>query len=274
MGSSRDIGNSLKKRRKVVLGRKILFFLSLIVVLLVVFAWFSGSGIWNVNKIEVAGMSTLNADELVQNIQKTIEGKYFYLFSKSNILILPYFGIENSLKENFPKIENSSVRILGKNSFRVTVLERHPVGIYCLSKEREDRKCYFLDKNGFIYSEAPNFSGNPFFYFFGGSFLKPIGSVYMKNPKFLRLYSLMQKLKDMDFIPVSLSVLPGGEYEIELKLGGAIYFNEKQAFENSLENIDSMLRDGAISTSTDFLEKLNHLDLRYGNKVHFDYKTK
>jgi len=273
MASSRDISSSLKKKRKIVLGRKILAFFLLATIFLVAFSWFSGNEVLNVNKIEVVGMSTLKGDELRQNIQNTIDGEYFYIFSKSNILILPYFGIKNSLQKDFPKIENVSMRITGRNSIRIAVLERHPVGVWCKSKERENGGCYFLDKTGLIYAEAPDFSGNPFFNFYGGNFLNPISNYYIENPKFLRLYSFMQKLKDMGFEPISLSMLPNEEYEIDLGLGGVIYFNEEQAFETSLENINSMLRDSVISTSTDFLGRLNHLDLRYGNKVHFDYKN-
>ncbi|MGB8815729.1 MAG: hypothetical protein WCC74_00615 [Minisyncoccia bacterium] len=272
MSSSRDIGISLSKRRKIVFARKILVILSITVILLVAFAWFSGSGFWNVDKIEIVGVSTLNTNEISKNVQNIIDGRYFYLFSKSNILILPYFEIKNSLQKYFPKIDSISLRMTGNKSVRVTVLERHPVGLWCKSKERRGGGCYFLDRSGYIYSEAPDFSGNPFFYFFGENIFIPIGQFYIENPKFLRLYSFMQRLKDMGFEPVSLSAILGGEYEIDLSHGGVIYFNEDQAFETSLEIVDSMLQNGIISTSTDFLSKLNHLDLRYGNKVHFDYK--
>lgn len=272
INSTRDIRHSLKKRRRIAWGRKFLVFLILVGVLLGAFAWFSGSGVLNVKKIEVMGMTTLNVDELTQNIQKSLDGRYLGLFSRSNILILPWIGIKNSLMRDFLKIDRVFVWITGENSIRVSVSERTPVGIWCQSKERGVQGCYFLDKSGFIYTEAPEIIGNSFYYFYGGIFENPIGNTFVGNPKFLRLYAFMKKLKELGFAPISLSALPDNEYEIDLEAGGQIDFNESQSFETSLENIDAMLLNNVVSTSTAFLGKLNHLDLRYGNKVHYDLR--
>ncbi len=244
----------------------------LFIVLFGTLAWFSGSGVLNVKKIEVVGMTTLNADDLAQNVQKTLDGRYLGLFSRSNVLILPWMTIGNSLKKDFLKVDRALVRITGKNSIKIIISERTPVGIWCESKERGVKSCYFLDKSGFIYTEAPEIIGNSFLYFYGGTFENPIGNTYVGNPKFLRLYAFMNKLKELGFAPVSLSSLPDNEYEIDLEAGGQINFNESQTFETSLSDIDAMLQSNAISTSTAFLSKLNHLDLRYGNKVHYDLR--
>ena len=66
--------------------------------------------------------------------------------------------------------------------------------------------------------------------------------------------------------------LGDGEYEVGLALSGKINLNDKKDFSESLRELKALVDGGYIKTDTATLSKINHIDLKYGNKVHFDYR--
>ena len=64
------------------------------------------------------------------------------------------------------------------------------------------------------------------------------------------------------------------DYEINLKNGIKIIFDDKQPFGKTLENIESILSEVDLKGeySANNPPKINYVDMRFGNKIF--YKTK
>lgn len=254
----------------------------LLIAFVFLFSWLSKLPSIQIKNIEVEGNAIISKAEITDFIKKEISGEYFLLFSKKNFFLYPKGVIERKLADNFKRIEKIEIKSKGLNYLVVNLIERKPYSLWCDGGGNSDKiesasseKCYFLDKNGFVFSEAPEFSGNTFFRYYG--LLKednPVGGNYMESLKFKEIRGFVDSLKILGINSVKFHASSEDDYEIDLDNGGKIIFDDKQLLTKTLENLESVLDEIGLgkSSSTDSAVKLDYVDLRFGNKVF--YKTK
>jgi cell division septal protein FtsQ len=267
-----NISGSLKdKRRKKVLIR-LAFALFLLLVIFANFCFISRTEVLKIQEIKIFNSSSIPDQEITSVVKDIISGNYLFFISKQNFLLIPGNEIEESILKHFLKIEEAKVSLLSKDILSVEVKEREVKAKWCDNTSSDDSNCYLLDKNGLLFAPVPELFGTSLISFEGklnGG--DSLGSVYNSPTLFKDLFSFCQSLEKINF-PVTRMVYDGKDFEIYLKNGAKIYFDDKQELSKTLGNIQSLVESKTIETSPEFLNKLNHLDLRYGNKVHFDFK--
>src|SRR3989338_931762 len=188
------------------------------------------------------------------------------VLSKILLLLVVLLAILGSLAYIFriPSLNIKSVDIdvstLNNTVLKVTVFEREAKYLWCETEE----KCYFMDGDGFIFDEAPYFSGEVYFRFYGSS-----------NGDFVKLFPFKKIIEDMGLKPIGLSILENSNVEMFLsgKSKPKIIFNATSDFQKIAENLQAALATEPLRS--DFKNKyssLLYLDLRYGNKVYFKFK--
>ena len=86
--------------------------------------------------------------------------------------------IEITLREQFPRIKTVNVGAVGLNDVGIKVVEREMVGVTCVQDEATTSEtCYFIDEDGFIFAQAPTFSGDSFFRYYDAS--KKLSRTYL-----------------------------------------------------------------------------------------------
>lgn len=243
-------------------------------------SWLSKMPSIQIENIEVSGNSTISKDEIIGLIRKETSAKYFKLFSKNSVFLYPKESIEAKLEDNFKKIETVSIKSKGLKTIIVSMVERKPDSLWCFSgsengtirKNNNSGKCYFLDKEGVVFSEAPDFSGSAFLRYYGllDGADNPIGQNYLFGGKFKEVSEFINSLEVLEMRVASFRAESGSDYEIILKNGIKIILDDKQPFDKTLENIQSIL--GEIDLKKDYStgspSKINYVDLRFGNKVY------
>ncbi len=79
---------------------------------------------------------------------------------------------KSALLEKYKRIENVDLSTRGQ-TLTVSIKEREPAYLWCegnLSVDADTehaQKCYFADKTGYIFANAPQFSGDAFFIYAG-----------------------------------------------------------------------------------------------------------
>lgn len=256
-----------KNKWKPFVGRFVIcFFLFCIAV--GAFSYSAHSPILKINEVKVSGNQILSETAVLEKVSKLISGKYFWLFPKNNILLYPMFGIKRELRKDFLIIKEISASSDFGGNLEILIEERKPVGLWCDSLK--DEKCYFLDKDGYIYDNAPSFSGSAYFEYRGVVEEEPLGKTFLSKEDFTNISLFVEYVKNFGFVPVSVFVNIDGDAFLKTSSGGEVKFGMRDDMKNSLENLQSVIF-APVSTST--IKKINgvfqfqYIDLRYGDKV-------
>lgn len=274
--------DKLKKKRRKEIRNMILLYLLGIIVLISGLSYLSRLPELNITNIKVIGSKVLDNEDINKVINKDLMGRYLLLFPKTNFLLYPKNKIENDLKNTFKRIDTVSANIVGTKNLQIDLKERTAAYIWCGDIPSPDvGGCYLMDSTGYIFDNAPYFSGNVYFRFFGNTsgINKDvvIGSYFNKN-NFQKLLSFKDILKRMNLDITSLfvesddyaefyissNIAPPEEPKIKIKVNDDL---NKVA-----ENLQAAIHTEPLSTNLkDEPSKLSYIDLRFGNKVYFKF---
>jgi hypothetical protein len=278
----------LKKRRNKRLTRYgILLFLCICIVSLV--SYIAHRPGIRISKVELHGQILVNPSELQVSALKFMDGSYFWLFPKDNFLWYPKTKLTHYLKDTFKRIDTIHVEKKGVDTIIVTIIERKPDALWCeglpggvqLGGSVTDReggntedsspKCYYMDSNGTIFDEAPNFSGDAYFKYYGlVEAENPIGQFYIaSSTEFSDITHFVYETRKLNLDPQYIVAKSGGEFSLFIFGGGQIYFDVKAPLEKATDNLEALLRTPALKN----LSNLDYIDLRFGNKLYYKLRT-
>jgi hypothetical protein len=154
--------------------------------------------------------------------------------------------------------------------------------------ESAAEKCYFLDDNGVIFSEAPTFSGDAYFKYYGGVMGEtPIGQTYLATTTvFQDVSNFVQSVSQTSLAPISVSAESDGGFTMQLSSGGKIYFNLSQPLSQTAGNLKALLQNlqisstllgssvptGSASSGSTSISNIDYIDLRFGDKLYYKMK--
>ncbi len=185
------------KRHKRIFWTKFVLFWIFLIILVLFLSYVSKQEKLNISNINITGNKIVKSEYILEIINKNIDGNYFWLFSKSNILIYPKSKIKEELMNNFLRIEDLIISFKNLQSIEINIKERKPFALYCENivvgllqndgnnsqlatstdlemissdevknlthGELNDEICYFMDNEGYIYAEAMSFSKDVYF---------------------------------------------------------------------------------------------------------------
>jgi len=259
------------RRRKILIAKLISAF---IVIAGIVFslAWLSRLDLLKINVIEVKGNETLDAAEIQEIVLDTTAGAYANLFSKSNIFIYPKKNIVKAISSSFKRVNTLEISSSGLHKIKITITERKPSYTWCTGTPQVQTKtCYFIDSRGYVFSEAPTFSGHVYFSFYGNMPPgDPVGSYFIDEGRFKNLDRIIAMLENNGIDPYALQVKDNGVYDVYLNKGGRILFKEGQNISVLGSNIKSLIDQSDIFGKK--LPYIDYVDMRFGSKVFYKLK--
>lgn len=270
----------LKKRRRKIFKIKVIIFSILFLLFLVGLYFLSKWNEVNINKIEITGNKVLETQALEQLVQREISGKYLWLFPKTNFVLLPRSKIKKELSSTFRRIETISFDLSDSKTLKIEISERKPVYTWCgetipdKTVRLEDHKCDFMDDKGYVFDQAPYFSGNAYFKFYG-----PTEGYYYGGENFSNYILFISNLKHIGINPVSMLLKPENEVDMYLSSNipapdaPKIIFNSEVDYLKIYQNLEAAIKTDPLKT--EFKEKyplLLYLDLRFNNKVYYKFK--
>lgn len=269
----------LKKRRKKILKIKIIILFVFIILIFVGLVFLSRWQKLNIETIQIEGNKVLDKEDLDKIIKNELNKKYIWLFPKSNVILLPKNKLKKELMSELGRIETLEFNLPNFNTLEVKITERVALYTWCgeelppveLAKEKED--CRFVDNKGFVFDQAPYFSGNVYFKFYG----KLENSVF-EEQKFHQYSNLIEDIELLDLIPIALYEKEDGETEIYLslntpiKIAPKIIFNQNEDLNKLYENLEIAVKTDPLKTELkDKYSKLLYIDLRFNNKVFYKF---
>lgn len=262
-----------RKRRLFFIRFYIVLFFFLVVVLGL--AILSGHEKVKIRIVDISGNAAVSDDQILDIVSRDMAGRYFYLFSKSNSLIFPRFRIRMDILNEIKTIKDVDISWKDWGKISIIIEERKPHSVWCGEDPNINiAKCFFLDKNGYIYSQAPNFSGSLFIKYYGSLLpsqiddanqMNPIGSYFLPSEIYKQIVNLISII-DQNNLKVWFVFYDGFDFRFNLDLGPVIIFNSQDNFSESFSNFFT-----AIETKNLDLEKdstsISYIDLRFANKI-------
>lgn len=112
--------------------------------------------IFDVRTVEIEGAETVAGGEIEQVINNWLDGRRLGVKRRSNSFVFSVKKISPLLANQFLKIDSAEVSKKSAHEIEVSVTERKPMGLWCLSKPGV---CYYFDKNGVAYAETGSSEG-------------------------------------------------------------------------------------------------------------------
>ena len=236
-----------------------------------------------IKNIEVQGASALDKAELAAVAESVLQNNFTGLFPRKNFLIYPRRQIKETLSERFQRIEQMSLKVEEDNILVVEIKERQGEYLWCGLDPTLSKECFFTDRQGYIFDQAPYFSGNVYFKIYSlpvraglpynSSAISRIGSQVFPPEDFMRLTELKHRMETLRLAPVYFWIKQEGECVARGSAGFEIFFLCTGNLEETAENLSAALQAEPFAPDYEKrLPDLLYLDLRHDNKVFFKFK--
>lgn len=285
----RDIGTSpriieiKRKRRQKRIKALIIYFL-IFVAIVAGLSFLSKEKHIVVDNVVVTGTHIIDQEEVIREIRKNLSGKYLFLFSKSNSFIFPEKAIYNNLLLKFPRIEKLSLKRDSLKTIQADIIERTGSFLYCGDKVPEDKKeigenCYFINNDGYIFDEAPYFSGDVYFKYYiplSKEMENPLGNNITDEEHFYRITRFIDGINSLGLKPVYIVIEKDGTDYLYLESNGTnpvIQFKDNDNLTIILDNLlVAMQKKEFADEIKSKYNTLQYIDLRFKNKVLYKFE--
>lgn len=192
--------------------------------------WLSGIKSLTISSIEVIGADAALAESVRSVAQDSLQGSTLVIFPRANILWYPRRSIEDAIREQHPEIASSEMELVDGNKLSIQVVEWEPSALVCASypdfhdgslELNDPGTCYFIDRSGRIFKEAPSFSARVYHIYYipdlmtgTSSARQVVGSQAVSSDEFAALEDFYTSVESSGIIVDALFVKEDGEYEL------------------------------------------------------------
>lgn len=227
---------------------------------------------FQVTNIDVVGASVIDKQDVLDAVHQELLGTWLWFFPRTSVLLVNDKAIERDLKKRFSRIETISVRRTNLHSMVITLKEFEAVYLWCTKVEDD---CYFMDKQGVVYSKAPVFSGTAYPKVFTGAPLDKFPFQGMNTTDLTRVAQFQEKLSEINITPVAFRSISNRELQIDFlhnKTIAELRIDPQTPTDTSLEYLFSGIRTEPLaSLFHNENKKLLYIDVRFSNKVVYKF---
>ncbi len=246
-----------RRRKRLYIKFALVFFVLLMMFSAGLFGLFNFEE-FKISSIEVRGVPEHQKNLLLAEVAGIMSAKKFWVIPQDRIFSFPTQNTQTQLIEKFLNLKEILV-IKESTDIFIQAKERKPVAILC---KDEFKDCLFVDKTGFIYSEAPLFSAGIFIKLFDERSIRPsLGQFLLPEEKFQNLL-VFKKVLDDFFIVESVYLDKENVYRFYFEGGSYIIVDNDDNWETTVNNFNVFYKDFDG-------QEFEYIDLRFGNKVYY-----
>jgi len=270
----------LLKRNKIRYYRKVIIWVTFVVVLLYGVSFWSDHESMKVVNVSVVGDNFVNPEIVEDIFFEKIYGKYFYLISKSHFLFLPRTTIIGEI-ENMLEIDSTTIKREDMNSVVVEIVEHQPIAEYCL-----ESNCYLVNAEGLIFVKKPDVFLNNLITLSGqiiennneGSEDNDevvedadiLGQSFSDKETFQKLLMKIKLLKEEKIEISNISTEDFETYTLQTVGGPVLLVENQDAPETVVSNLKAALAQESIHKVQ--FNNIDYIDLRFEDKVFYKLK--
>jgi len=261
--SPRQYSRRDREKKEISWKSKLIFAWVLFLILVLTYILFF-SPIFEIKEIKISGNRAINNEEIQNSLDNFLKKKIAIFFNRNNIFLASQSKITRILINDFPRILSIEInKNIFKKAIDLKIFERKEAGIFCKSK------CYYIDKDGVIFEEAPQTSGALILVIKDYSKKEiEIGKNVIEKERMAEFIDLRNYLSDrlglkvLDFI-IESDV--SGDLRINTNEGWYILFDKSRDIKNQLKALQLVLEE-KIKEERGNLE---YIDLRIENRIYY-----
>ncbi|MCC7004902.1 hypothetical protein IT397_03230 [Candidatus Nomurabacteria bacterium] len=265
----------IKKRRRAILIRLSILFVAVLVLFVGAFFTLRANFI-KIDQFNVKNGAFADEKEVKSLVSEVLSKNYLMIFPRNNIFLFPKNEIKNLMLNKFPEINNIEISYESLKSVTINFSERKTFGTWCSGMRDSSNDCYFLDETGYVFSKAPNTSGDVYFKYYGSITDNPISKYYLPLESFNKINKLINLIKDFNekIKPVAISSGIEKDFILYLSDGSRVFFQEKQDPDILAKNFKTVANELMTEFKSKDLGKVDYIDLRFGNKTTYTLRQK
>lgn len=265
--------------------------------------FFIFSGVFRIDRIEVRGTEKIPVSGIEKIVKNSLEGKRWQIIPQNSLILLSTEKIQKDILDNFAEIDSANFFKKLSGLLVIEIKERENVGIWCQLKDamageeggskrgniivtsspitidesdgfekREINNCFYIDKKGIIYRQAPLVSGS----FVLNIYDRKNGPVNIKDqvvsPDIIEFILLAKEgLKQIEnevgfsMAASDFEIVSWQDVRARISSGWQIYFNPTYSIESQLKALEIVLGK-EIKKQVGSLE---YIDLRIEGRVYY-----
>ncbi len=284
--------NASERLRELKRKQRRIFFLKLSV-FLVLFTGIIGGSIYllrlpklQITNVTVRGNVIIQEQDVASFVQNALAKPYLGIIPRTNMFLVPKRTLTESISEQFPRFKRVTIEQQKDRTLLITVLERESIYLWCVgapgepSTPDEPNPCYYVDDTGYVFSEAPYFSGTIYFKFFGelvdlGD--TPVGAYVLSSDYFKQIIRFKESLEAISMKPTGFVTYDTGLVAFLFSSTFSdtqqkIIFSQENNIENIISNsISAITAEPLAGKLAKEFSQLEYIDLRYDNKVYYKF---
>lgn len=218
--------------------------------------------VFTIASVSVVGGETIDITSIEQKVTETLAGEYIGFIPRRFVYAYPEEDILRILDE-IPRLKSPVITRDG-TTLMIRFEEYFPHALWC--ENRESEVCFFIDRDGFAFSEAPKLEGGAFprFHVIGTT---PARRTQMVPVEDLRAIETLRELmyEELRFPVAFVETDIVRDVFLGLAGGGEIKATLRMQPEETVANLRSIL---AAEEFSDIKPgSFQYIDLRFGNKV-------
>ncbi len=226
---------------------------------------------WRVAKVEVAGVEGTEAKAVEEMVQAALEGRYFLMLPRDNVLIYPQADITAELLKEFPTFASVQVRAKDLRTLGVEIVKRTPKAVWCGVQIAAPAPCLLLDVQGAAYEPAAEFAGPVYTTYYGALAEGAAPQHYLSEEEFRSLAALVGALEEeQKGRIVSVEVDGAGDVSARFADGFELKFVLGDGSGDVFERF--VLALSAEPFKDRLLTDFEYLDLRFGDRLYYKLK--
>lgn len=252
--------------------RLIFYFLSLSFLGVAVYVLFF-SPFLKINRIALEGIQELEYQDVLDDINSFLKGRYFGVIPRNNIILVSPKIIGKHLTGRFKKIRQAEIKKIFPDALEIKIQERKSLLVLC-----SGGPCYIVDEKGYAFNGVDLESSQ----------VKENNLIKIVDLN-AKLVDLEQKVLDESYVRFALDLKDklakdagieifdegytnpriSGDIQVKTREGWDIYFNTAAPLDKSIKNLKIFLEENKNFRENN---KLEYIDLRVKNKIYYKIK--
>lgn len=255
-----------ERKRRQLISRSTRLIIAIVVIgATLVFVLFFAK-LFDVREISVTSSELVPAQAVEQKAWEVLSSRVLGIPRKNNSLFFSPQKITPALLRAFPRINSVDIRRSSLHAIAITVHERLPAGLWCLSGQK---KCFYYDSDGIAFSEIASTSGFLFV---------PVNdardrSVEIGNsvaPDFWR-NDILEAKKILQFANLNASqfIIPQdsfNEFDVVVAEGWKILYSTDFDINRQTDNLIAFLKE---KITPEQRKNLDYIDLRTEDRIYY-----
>ncbi len=230
--------------------------------------WFNHPSI-AIKQVSIAPTIFVPHNEVVALAESTLQGSYFGLFSKRNLLFVPTGALRHAIEKIHPAIEQVFVHRTSAHDIRIDVKEYEPIAKWCGPDARARvSPCFAMNRKGQLFAQETPINTFAVPVFFGAiTSEEKISAYYTSIDSFEMVMEFVHGLAQFN---ITLDTIETEDFEtfvVHTVKGPYLMIDANTDAGEVLDNLRIVIDQEEINKAQ--LKNLIYIDLRFGNKVFY-----